>query len=351
MMKHLLYIDCDPGIDDALALAYLLNSPEASLLGIGTICGNVDVEQASENALRLLALADRSDVPLATGESRYLAGEYGHRATRVHGANGLGDVELPAADLTPAEESAVEMILRLSREYECELEICALGPLTNLARALEADPQLAQRVKRVVAMGGAALVPGNVTPVAEANIFCDPEAARLVLRAPWEVTLVGLDVTLENVLEESHRDRLLASERPFAAGAREDPRPLLRLLPAPVRQALRPIARPTGRGDRHRERAGARLPVGGGRGRRHSGPGARPNDRGPAGVQTRSARPGGRPRPHGARHRPALRGSPDREDRGRRRGRRVELGGRAAHAHLNESGLHRPVRREDGGAG
>lgn len=216
MMKHPLYVDCDPDVDDALALAYLLNSPEASLLGIGTICGNVDVEQASGNALRLLALAGRAEVPLAVGESRYLKREYAHRATRVHGANGLGNVELPAADLAPTGESAVEMILRLSHEYEGELKICALGPLTNIARALEADPHLAQRVKRVVAMGGAALVPGNVTPVAEANIFCDPQAARLVIRAPWEVTLIGLDVTLENVLEESHRERLLASDRPFA---------------------------------------------------------------------------------------------------------------------------------------
>ncbi|WP_040314195.1 nucleoside hydrolase [Schaalia cardiffensis] len=215
MKKRPLYFDCDPGVDDALALAYLLNSSEVSLVGIGTICGNVDVEHTTENALRLLALAGRQDVPVTMGERCYLTREYTHRAVQIHGANGIGDVELPPSDLAPTGESAAEMILHLSDEYEGELEICAVGPLTNLARALDLDPSLPQRVKQVVVMGGAALVPGNVSPVAEANIFCDPEAASAVVRAPWDVTLVGLDVTLENVMEESHREQLLASDQPL----------------------------------------------------------------------------------------------------------------------------------------
>lgn len=209
-----LYFDCDLGVDDAMALLYLLASPEVDLVGIGTICGNTDAAQVTENVLRFLDLAGRPDIPVAAGEDRYLAAEYGRRPTWVHGENGIGNVDLPATVLAATGESPADMILRLSHEYEGDLEILAVGPFTNLALALAADPSLPSRVRAVTVMGGAALVPGNVTAVAEANIIHDPEAAARVLEASWPVTLVGLDVTMENLLEEADLARLAASDSP-----------------------------------------------------------------------------------------------------------------------------------------
>ncbi len=216
MTSRPLYLDCDLGVDDALALLYLLGSPEVDLVGIGTCCGNTFAEQAAENVLRLLALAGRGDVPVAAGESRFLAHAYDHQPTWIHGHNGVGDVALPATGLRPVTEAPAELLVRLSHEHAGSLEVVAVGPMTNLALALRLDPTLPSRVKAVTCMGGAAQVPGNVSPVAEANVGCDPEAAAMVVAAPWPVTLVGLDVTMANVLEEEHRSQLLGSGSPLA---------------------------------------------------------------------------------------------------------------------------------------
>jgi len=204
-MTRPVYFDCDTGVDDALALAYLLASDEIELVGIGTVSGNVSAEQAADNTLRLLALAGRADVPVAVGEHNPLAGQFDGGAPNVHGANGLGGVAVPPAEVAPVAEAAANMLLRLSHQYDSRLEVIAVGPLTNLARALERDPLLPERVASVTVMGGAALAPGNITPVAEANIGNDPEAARAVMDAAWPVTLVPLDTTMENTLEETER--------------------------------------------------------------------------------------------------------------------------------------------------
>ena len=214
-MTRALYFDCDTGIDDALALALLLASPEIDLVGIGTVSGNVDSTMAAKNTLDLLALAGRPDVPVAVGELHPLEGEYHGAVPHIHGRNGVGNVELPASDRAVAAESAAEMIVRLSREYDA-LEIVTVGPLTNLARALELDPTLPARVRVVTIMGGAAVVPGNVTAVAEANIYNDADAAAIVVRTPWPIVLVPLDITLEHTLDETDRHRLLDSQRPTA---------------------------------------------------------------------------------------------------------------------------------------
>lgn len=211
-MPRPVYLDCDTGVDDALALAYLLASPEIELVGIGSVSGNVDAGSAAENTLALLALAGRGDVPVAVGAHDPLAGAYVHKATVVHGENGIGGVDLPPHDLQPVGETATEMLLRLSREHEGSLEIIAVGPLTNLALALRADDSFAGRVASVTVMGGAALVPGNVTAVAEANINGDPEAAAVVIAADWDLLLVPLDVTLEHALHEDDRQRLLSDD-------------------------------------------------------------------------------------------------------------------------------------------
>jgi purine nucleosidase len=211
-----LYFDCDTGVDDAVSLGYLLASPEIDLVGIGTVSGNVSSERAAENTLALLEVAGR-DIPVAVGEHDHLTHAFDGGAVHVHGESGLGNVQPAVATRRPVQESAVEMILRLSHEFAGELEILAVGPFTNLAVALAADPTLPQRVKQVTVMGGAALVPGNVSPVAEANIANDPEAAQAVVEAGWPVVFVPLDVTMQNVLEESDRERMLAAAAPLTS--------------------------------------------------------------------------------------------------------------------------------------
>lgn len=215
------YLDCDTGIDDALAIAYLLASPEVELVGIGTVSGNVSAAQGAENTLRILSLAGRGDIPVAVGSHDALARPFDGGATHVHGGNGIGGVELPETDLTPIDETAPELLLRLAREHEGRLEVITIGPVTNIALALRLDQELPGRVAAVTAMGGAAYASGNVTPVAEANIWNDPEAAVVMLSAPWPVTLVPLDVTVENIFEEEHLAALLAAEQPLTRAVGE----------------------------------------------------------------------------------------------------------------------------------
>lgn len=216
MTSRPLYFDCDTGIDDSLALGYLLASPEIELVGVGTVSGNIDAEQAAVNTLDLIALAGKTGIPVALGAHDHLTRPYDGGVPHIHGRNGVGNVELPASGLTTVQETAAEMIVRLSHEHAGELEIVAVGPLTNLALALALDPTIVDRTKAVTIMGGAAYASGNITPVAEANIYNDAEAAALVLSAAWPVVLVPLDVTIENILEEDDRDALLNSGVPIA---------------------------------------------------------------------------------------------------------------------------------------
>ncbi|MBA8795903.1 purine nucleosidase [Friedmanniella endophytica] len=209
------YLDCDTGIDDALALAYLLGRPDIDLVGIGSVSGNIDAERGARNTLDLLALAGRDAVPVAVGAHDPLTGSFAGGAPHVHGSNGIGDIDLPAAGRGPVDGSAADLLIRLAHEHAGRLQVIAVGPLTNLALALRTEPRLVDLVPRVTIMGGAALVPGNVTPVAEANIANDPEAAAAVVEASWPVTLVPLDVTLEHVLDEDDRSALLASGHPL----------------------------------------------------------------------------------------------------------------------------------------
>lgn len=209
------YLDCDTGVDDSLALAYLLNSPEIELVGVGTIGGNTSASQAATNTLNLLSLAGREDVPVALGSPNWLTRKFDGGVPHIHGQNGIGDVQLPTSAGSVISESASELLIRLSHEHAGELLIVAVGPLTNLALALSADPTLAGRIASVTAMGGAVLVPGNVSAVAEANIWNDPEAAQQVVAADWDLTIVPLDVTLENTFEEQDRQQLLDSSDAF----------------------------------------------------------------------------------------------------------------------------------------
>ncbi|BDI21430.1 nucleoside hydrolase [Herbiconiux sp. L3-i23] len=208
------YFDCDTGIDDTLALFYLLSRPNHDLVGVGCVSGNVDAAQAARNTLDLLALAGRPDVPVAVGEHDFLTAPYTQGPAHIHGVNGVGDVTL-ATSGEPVEQDAADLLIALSHQYEGALEVIAVGPLTNLAVAVARDPELASRVARVTIMGGAALAPGNLSPAAEANIGHDPEAAAAVFDAGWPVTMVGLDVTMHHRMTDAERQQLVAAGTPL----------------------------------------------------------------------------------------------------------------------------------------
>jgi purine nucleosidase len=212
-------IDTDPGIDDALALLVAWNSPEIRVEAITTVAGNVPLDIASMNLQRLLALRKPAPRPLvAAGAASPLARAL-TTATRYHGEDGLGDLpDWPEVEPLPASPGAVSVIVEAARRYERELTIVALGPLTNLALALKADAAALARVGRVVAMGGAVDVPGNVTPTAEFNMSVDPEAAHRVFAAGLPLELVPLDATRQAVLPRAGmRATLARSPGPVAS--------------------------------------------------------------------------------------------------------------------------------------
>jgi inosine-uridine nucleoside N-ribohydrolase len=206
----ILYLDCDTGVDDALALAVLLADPDVRIAGIGTVSGNTSAQQAAANTLNLLALAGRRGVPVAVGARHPLAGAYTAGAEEVHGDNGIGGVTLPPSPERPIDAAAADLLVELARAYGRDLHVLATGPLTNLAQALAREPRLPRLVASVTAMGGAVRVPGNVTGHAEANIASDPEAAEAVFAAPWPVTLVPLDVTMEHRFSVTEQAELAA---------------------------------------------------------------------------------------------------------------------------------------------
>jgi purine nucleosidase len=211
-------VDCDTGIDDAMALLYLLAHEAVEVVGVTTVFGNNTAAQCAVNSLRVLELAGQSHIPVAAGAEKPLVGDVTYLATHVHGSDGLGDAGLPRDVKTPLSPlSAIELIDALTRRHAGEIRILAVGPLTNLAQALDRIPELTERVRDVVIMGGAADAPGNQSPAAEANAIHDPEAAQRVISAAWETTLVPLDVTMREVVTEAHRDRLIASGDPIAA--------------------------------------------------------------------------------------------------------------------------------------
>ncbi|NQU07746.1 MAG: nucleoside hydrolase [Candidatus Abyssubacteria bacterium] len=200
-------IDTDPGVDDALALILALRSPELKVEAITTVNGNASLKQATENALRVLEILKLpAPPPVVKGADRPLRREP-FPSVSVHGRDGLGEITFlknrrgedryPPPRLRPARKYAPELICELAARHEGELTIVTLGPLTNIALALTIDRRLTRRVKEIIAMGGAYAAPGNVTPAAEFNFFCDPEAAQEVIASGIPITLVGLDVTLQ----------------------------------------------------------------------------------------------------------------------------------------------------------
>ena len=175
-------LDVDTGIDDALAILYVLASPSARLLGVSSVAGNVDLARATRNTRAVLALVGRSEIPVWPGCAAALLHAPAEQSI-IHGESGLGHAVLPEPAPDPAPTHAIDAIVAAAREHAGELVLVATGPLTNIAAALIRDPDLPRRLKRLVVMGGAFREAGNVTPTAEFNIWCDPEAARIVFRA------------------------------------------------------------------------------------------------------------------------------------------------------------------------
>jgi purine nucleosidase len=205
----LLLMDVDTGIDDTIALLYAALHPGVRLIGAGGVWGNVSVEIATRNTAHALALAGMAELPVAQGAAGPLNGgpvDYGYF---VHGDDGQGNAGDPGFEAVPAPITAAEQIVAMAREHPGRVELVAVGPMTNVALALGLCPELPTLLRGVTIMGGAAFAPGNRTPVAEANIWHDPEAAHAVFAAAWRLTVVPLDVTMRTLLTEGHRQRLL----------------------------------------------------------------------------------------------------------------------------------------------
>lgn len=200
---HKLIIDTDPGIDDAQAIAFAVAHPEIELLGLTTVFGNADIDTTTRNAINVLEHFGQSSVPVAKGAAapldipRYPAPDF------VHGEDGMGNMNLPAPSAKPVTLSAAEFLVQSANQHTGELVVVAIGPLTNLAQALALDPELPQKLKRLIVMGGTVAAPGNVSPVAEANFINDPHAADLVCAHDWPLTVVSLDVTMQTALTDS----------------------------------------------------------------------------------------------------------------------------------------------------
>jgi purine nucleosidase len=205
-MPFTLILDCDPGLDDALALLLAHGDPNIELVAVTTVGGNVGIEKTTRNALELRDYLGFPDVPVAAGAGEPLKGS-AKNAEEVHGESGLGNVRLPAAAGTTSDSHAVDLLIELLGTAPGEIHLVATGPLTNIALALRKEPRLVDWVASFTIMGGS-YTRGNTTPAAEFNIYADPDAAAEVFAADWTVTMVGLDLTLQAIVDEGIVDRM-----------------------------------------------------------------------------------------------------------------------------------------------
>src|SRR5690242_5843420 len=210
-------IDTDPGVDDALALLLAMRSPELKIEGITPVAGNVPLELTLPNALRMVEIAGRTDIPVAAGAKQPLTRRL-VTAAYAHGENGLGGAVFPEPKLKPVAEPAAQVIRQIVRKYPGEVTLLPIGPLTNIATALNIDPEIAGMIRGIVMMGGS-LSGGNITPAAEFNVYVDPEAARIVFQSGIPITMVGLDVTRRTSLTDEHVRVLEAAQNPVSQAA------------------------------------------------------------------------------------------------------------------------------------
>jgi inosine-uridine nucleoside N-ribohydrolase len=196
-------IDTDPGIDDAMAIFYALASPELEVVGLTTVFGNAETSVCTDNALKLLEIAGRTDIPVARGVDEPLVMPYRGAVAFVHGSDGQGEVFLPPPTTSALPIDAAHFMIRMAQESPGEITLVALGPLTNVAIAMKIDPEFSSRLAGIVLMGGNAFCGGNASPSAEANILNDPEAADIVYGADCQIVMAGLDVTEQTVMTSS----------------------------------------------------------------------------------------------------------------------------------------------------
>jgi len=209
-------IDTDPGIDDAMAIIYALASPELDVLGLTTVFGNAHVETCTTNAFHILDVAGRSDIPVAQGAGRPLAMDFRGPATFVHGENGMADIAIAAPTRALHPLDAAHFIVEQVLAAPGEITLLPIGPLTNIALAMQLCPELPQHLAGMVIMGGNAFCLGNASPAAEANIINDPEAADIVFGADCPIVMCGLDVTERTIMTTQHIADLAHIDNPRA---------------------------------------------------------------------------------------------------------------------------------------
>lgn len=220
MSPKRIIIDTDPGIDDALAFLFALASPEIKIEALTTTQGNVTLAKATRNALAILELARASHIPVVMGSMFPLVQPL-RASPDVHGESGIGNAKLPEPRAKPLSGHAVDFLIEKILAEPNEISIFPIGPLTNIAMAIRKEPKFAQSVRELVIMGGAIQDGGNMTPLAEFNIYVDPHAAHIVFHSGIPITLIPLDVTHKCLLKQEHVDRLLKISSPISRFIRD----------------------------------------------------------------------------------------------------------------------------------
>ena len=215
MTMQKIIIDTDPGIDDALAILLALASPEVKVEGLTIVHGNCSLQQGTKNALSILELAQRTYIPVAVGHELPLV-QPSLLAPETHGNTGMGYVKFPSRVTAPIQQHAVDFIIETIMASPGEITLVPIGPLTNIAAAVRREPRIVAGLKEVVIMGGAILMQGNTTPLAEFNTYVDPHAAHIVYHSGMNIRLVPLDVTYQCVLTPGDIERLLKIDSPVS---------------------------------------------------------------------------------------------------------------------------------------
>lgn len=214
-------IDTDPGVDDALTFLLALASPEIQLEALTTVQGNVNIEKATRNALSVLELAQASHIPVAQGCSHPMLKSPHNAGEDVHGFSGMGNAELPEPACKPVETHAIDFLIEKFLAEPNEISLFAIGPLTNIALAIRKEPRITKAIKELVIMGGAIRQGGNITPLAEFNIYEDPHAAHVVFHSGIPITLIPLDATFKCLLTVDDIERLNRIDSPIARFIRD----------------------------------------------------------------------------------------------------------------------------------